>query len=86
MFNLKLYHYAVKNFPEFSGYRSKVFPGQEPPRKLEIMPRRIDFENEWRHTGSKEGETIPIQDGETIHIKDGETIRISVTEYNTSYF
>ena len=61
---MKVYHYAVQNFPEFSGYKSRVFPGQEPPRKLEIIPRRIElpeeFENEWKKIGSKYGKTVLI--------------------------
>ena len=64
MFNLKVYHYAVQNFPEFSGYKSRVFPGQEPPRIYEVIPRRIElpeeFENELKHIGSKHRKTIFI--------------------------
>ena len=64
LFNLKVYTYAKENFPEFSGYKSRTFPGQEPPRKLQIFPRRNEvpdeFENEGTEFGSKHGKTILI--------------------------
>ena len=55
----------MQNFPEFSGYKSRVFPGQEPPRKYEVIPRRIELpveavENELKHIESKHGKTVFI--------------------------
>lgn len=41
LFYLIVFINATRSFPEFSGSFGRVFPGQDPPRKPEILPREV---------------------------------------------
>ena len=41
VWNLVIFSSATRGLPEFSGLVGKRFPGQQPPRPMEITPRRM---------------------------------------------
>lgn len=52
LYNLIVFMSAVRNLPEFSGYKPRVFPGQPPPIDVRYEPRRMNLpagaESDWR--------------------------------------
>ena len=69
LFNIIIIYTAANRNPEFLGYKGKPFPGQLPPRKVEIQPRRLTFPvgfyDDWKKIGSKrkkfDGLGLPLQ-------------------------
>ena len=57
VFNLLIFVTAQRNVPEFSGFKARLFPGQELPSIQNILPRRLSlpsgFEHDWKKIGSK---------------------------------
>ena len=43
VFNIIILVVAGQRLPEFSGYRGRRFPGQQPPAPPRIAPRRLEL-------------------------------------------
>ena len=43
VFNMIILVVAGRRLPEFSGYRGRRFPGQQPPAPPRIAPRRLQL-------------------------------------------
>ena len=43
VFNLVILVVAGRRLPEFRGYRGRRFPGQQPPARPRIAPRRLQL-------------------------------------------
>ena len=52
LYNLIVFMSAHQNYPEFSGYRPRVFPGQPAAREVRYEPRRMNLppgaESDWK--------------------------------------
>ena len=52
LYNLIVFMSAYQNYPEFSGYRPRVFPGQPAAREVRYEARRMNLppgaESDWR--------------------------------------
>ena len=59
IFNILILFQACSRLPEFSGYRSRRYPRQLPPRPPRITPRRLQLpptfaqDQEWTRIGSR---------------------------------
>ena len=66
MFNLVILVVAGRRLPEFSGYRGRRFPGQQPPAPPRIAPRRLQLpptfaqDEEWRRIGSRRNKFLDL--------------------------
>ena len=52
LYNLIVFMSAHQNYPEFSGYRPRVFPGTPAAREVRYEPRRMNLplgaESDWK--------------------------------------
>ena len=66
LYNLIVAVSAMKNFPEFLGYKAVSYPGQLPPRPIDYKPRRMDlppgFENDWQKIKTRRKTIIIVEE------------------------
>ena len=67
-FNVVVLVTGLRRLPEFAGYTARPFPGQMPPRRQIVTPRRADlpqsFDTEWQRIKTirsmkREGGRVP---------------------------
>ena len=55
LFNIIILLTALKRLPELRGYRGRRYPGQLPPSKPTLLPRRLNLppDYQWQNIGSR---------------------------------
>ena len=55
LFNIIILLTALKRLPELRGYRGRRYPGQLPPSKPTLQPRRLNLppDYQWQNIGSR---------------------------------
>ena len=81
VWNAVIYWSAVRRLPEFSGHSGRRYPGQQPPRPLEVEPRRMRLPSTFSQVGNTH--TVGVIRNETLvfvnfSAQDASILKISV--------
>ena len=62
LFNIIILLTALRRLPELRGYRGRRYPGQLPPSKPSIQPRRLNLppDWQWQNIGSRRTEFLDL--------------------------
>ena len=62
LFNIIILLTALKRLPELRGYRGRRYPGQLPPSKPTLQPRRLNLppDYQWQNIGSRRTQFLDL--------------------------